>query len=389
MNVQMDVIEQQVKDLRGWSANTAVPRNFFDSDQLREHQLQSFEKDYSPEEAHDDVLSLVAFGLLNDPNYDLYNFYIDLYSEDILGFYDPDVAQLYIISDRGTLGAVERTTFAHEYLHALQDQNHGFDALGWNDAAFDQDAQRFGALQAMLEGEAILLENQWEFKYFTPADREDYNANAYADPNSAFFRAPEWLQQDFYFPYVQGYEFVNALYDRGGWAEVDKAYTQLPISTEMILHLDHYDSYDPPVTVAEPPLTPNLGSAWRVVDTNNQGEWYTFLILRQFVAEDQAKEAAAGWGGDRYSVAYNATTQQTVAAWNLVWDTSGDVEEFVDAFKAYGDKRFGVTATLGDGRLCWDTADEDSCLYFTSQATLWILAPDLETIEKVKAGIDF
>lgn len=386
-NAEMDAIEQQVKDLRGWDSTQPVPRNFYSQDQLRDYNLEWFEKDYSPEEARDDVLSLAAFGMM-DPSFDLYDFYIDLYSEGILGMYDDDVAELFIISERG-LGAVERGTFAHEYLHALQDQNHGFEALGWTDEAFDTDAQRFGALQAFIEGEAMVLETQWENQYFTDADWDDYNNNAYADPDSAIYRAPEWLQKDFYFPYLQGFDFVQALYDRGGWAEVDEAYTRLPASTEQILHLDKYDANEAAVDVPAPAIVDALGSDWRVIDTNNQGEWYTTLVLEQFINESDAATAAAGWGGDRYTVAYNDTTGQTVAAWQLAWDTNGDAEEFVDAFKDYGDARFGAIAEVGDGKICWNTPDLASCLFFTPNATLWVLAPDEATLETVRAAIAF
>ncbi len=388
MNAEMDLIEQQVKDIREWQSTKAVARNFYDNEQLRDYNIKSFEKDYSPEEARDDVLSLAAFALL-DPSFDLYNFYIDLYSEDILGFYDPDVSELFIITERGALGAVERTTFAHEYLHALQDQNHGFDALGWNDESYDEDAQRFGALQALMEGEATLLESQWDEQYFTQADWDDYYANAYADPDSAYFRAPEWLQKDFYFPYDQGFQFVKSLYDRGGWAEIGKAYDKLPISTEMILHLDKYDGYEEPDSVPAPPIRDALGSDWRVVDTNSQGEWYTSLILEQYIDGQDAAKAAAGWAGDRYTVAYNDSAEQIVAAWRLTWDTAAEAEEFVDAFKEYGDARFGAAAAIGDGSLCWDTGEVDSCLYFTPQATLWILAPDEATLQKVRDATGF
>jgi len=387
MNVEMDAIEQQVKDIRGWQSTQSVPRNFYDNEQLRDYNIKSFEEDYSPEEARDDVLSLAAFALI-DPSFDLYNFYIDLYSEDILGFYDPDVAELFIITERGAMGAVERSTFAHEYLHALQDQTHGFDALGWNDDAYDEDAQRFGALQALMEGEATLLESLWQEQYFTQADWDDYYANAYADPDSAYFRAPEWLQKDFYFPYDQGYQFAKRLYDRGGWEAVNAAYEHLPISTEMILHPDKYDDYEQPAAVPAPPILDALGPDWRVVDTNSQGEWYTTLILEQYIL-DGAAEAAAGWGGDRYAVAYNDSTGETAAAWHLVWDTTSDAEEFVDAFQEYGDARFGVSASIGEGSLCWSNGGADSCLFFSPQSTLWILAPDAETVEQIRSVTDF
>ncbi len=48
-----------------------------------------------------------------------------------------------------------------------------------------------------------------------------------------------------------------------------------------------------------------------------------------------------------------------------------------------------AAAAIGDGSLCWDTGEVDSCLYFTPQATLWILAPDEATLQKVRGAIGF
>lgn len=385
-NAEMDSIEKQVMDLRGWTAVKSVKRQFMTPDELRDYEIEDFAKDYSREEAAADTRVLAAFGLL-DPDFKLYDFYIDLYSENILGFYDKDAGQLYIISESGQLGAVERSTFSHEYEHALQDQLYGLEALGWNDAAIEQDGQKFAALQALVEGDAILLESQWQARYFTQPDWDQYNANAYADPDSAFFRAPAYLQKDFYFPYVQGTDFVNNLYQRGGWTEVEAAFKTPPVSTEMILHPDKYEANESPQEVSSPVFADSLGDGWREIDSNVMSEWYVSLILEQQIEEKEAVAAAAGWGGDHYAVAYNEKTDQTAAAWRLVWDTTGDAEEFVDAFKTYGDKRFNGEAVVGDGSLCW--LEGSTCLYFTPKAALWLYAPDKETLQKVRAVVEF
>ncbi len=383
----MDEIEQQVMTLRGLSATGPVNRQLMTPDELKAYNIKSFEADYSRDEARDDTLSLAAFGLL-DPSFELYDFYIELYSEDILGMYDDEARQLFIITDRGTLGAVERVTFAHEFQHVLQDQTYGLAALGLSDEGWEKDSERAAGVQALIEGEATLLEQIWQDKYFTRADWNDYNANAYADPDSAYFRAPAFLQKDFYFPYDQGYQFVKRLYDRGGWPEVDAAYKNPPVSTEMILHPEKYDAGEVPQLVAAV-LTDTLGSGWRQVDSGVIGEWYTSLILEQFVDSSAAADAAAGWGGDHYTVSYDQAANQTVVVWQTVWDSTSDAEEFVDAFKEYGDARFGGTATVGDGSLCWKNTSVATCLYFSPQSTLWLYAPDSATLEKLKGSVDF
>jgi hypothetical protein len=385
-NAEMDSIEKQVMELRGLTADKSVERNFMTPGELRDYTVQDFEKDYSRDEAADDTRVLAAFGLL-DSDFELYDFYIDLYSENILGFYDNDTGQLFIISKSGQMGAVERSTFSHEFQHALQDQLYGLEALGWNDEAIERDAQKFAALQALVEGDATTLESQWQARHFTQPDWDQYNAEAYADPNSAFFRAPAYMQKDFYFPYVQGADFVNQLYQRGGWSEVDAAYKNLPVSTEMILHLDKYDANEIPEEVPSPTFVASLGGDWREIDSNVMGEWYVSLILEQQIEEGEAATAAAGWGGDHYAAAYNEKTDQTAVAWRIVWDTTGDAEEFVDAFKNYGDQRFEGEAVVGDGRLCW--LDGRTCLYFAPDAALWVYAPEADTLEKIKQAVEF
>lgn len=389
MEALMDEIEQQVMDIRGLSASKPVERQFMTDDELRDYNLKSFEEDYSREEAQDDTRVLAAFGLL-DPSFELYDFYLDLYSENILGMYDNEAepsGKLFIISESNRLGAVERVTFAHEFQHALQDQNYGLKALGLSDEGWEADSEKSAAAQALVEGEAMLLEGLWQEKYYTQADWDEYYANAYADPDSAYFRAPAYLQKDFYFPYDQGFQFVKRLYDRGGWAEVDAAFKNPPLSTEMILHPEKYDEGEVPQIVAAPVLTDTLGTDWRQIDTNVMGEWYTSLILEQQIEEGEAAQAAAGWGGDRYTVSFNEAANQTVVMWVVVWDTTSDTEEFVDAFQQYGDARFGGSAEIGEGSLCW--LSRSTCLYFTPQATLWIFAPDAETLEKVLNAVDF
>lgn len=383
----MNLIEQQVIAIRGLSASTPVDRQFMTQAELREYNLKEFAEDYTREEALDDTRTLAVFGLL-DPSFELYDFYIDLYSEGILGFYDTDIGKLFIITDRDHFGAVERTTFAHEYMHAIQDQVYGLKALGLSEAGWEEDSEKSAAAQALVEGEATLLEEIWQEGHFTTDDWNDYYENAYADPDSAYYRAPAFLQKDFYFPYSQGYDFVRRLYDRGGWAAINEAYRHPPVSTEMILHPEKYDAGEIPQLVASPVLTDTLGADWRQIDLNVMGEWHTSLVLEQFISEAEAQQAAAGWGGDRYIVSYNDATGQTIAAWHIAWDTPGDAEEFIDAFESYGNNRFGVRATLDNGALCWRVA-APSCLFFSSNATLWILAPDAAMLDKVRQAINF
>ncbi|MEM9691724.1 MAG: hypothetical protein AAGA56_04210 [Myxococcota bacterium] len=46
---------------------------------------------------------------------------LDLFTEQIAGFYDPEAAELYIM--KGLPSALQRPTLAHEVFHGIQDQH--------------------------------------------------------------------------------------------------------------------------------------------------------------------------------------------------------------------------------------------------------------------------
>src|SRR3970282_2845449 len=88
---------------------------------------------------------------------------------------------------------------------------------------------------------------------------------------------PPFVTRDASFPYTEGLNFVNALYARGRWALVNAAYTNLPESTEQILHPSKYFRGDSPEEMPDTPLDSVLREGWRLLDNNSLGEWMTYL----------------------------------------------------------------------------------------------------------------
>jgi len=168
---------------------------------------------------------------------------------------------------------------------------------------------------------------------------------------------------------------------------VDEVWKNPPASTEHILHPERYEAGDLPLVVARPALTDTLGAGWHEIESNTMGEWYTYLILAYGVDEDarlserQAQLAAEGWGGDGYVAYYNDDARQLVLALHWDWDTDIDADEFTRAFADYANERFGH-AQVADTHTCWN-GDELNCLYVNGQHTLWLIAPDEATLEKV------
>jgi hypothetical protein len=379
----MNTVEGQVETLRDLQPLRPVERALMTQERLRERILQDFEEESSPEEIRDYTLTLAAFDLV-DPDIEMYDLLVRLYTEQIAGFYDPETEQIYVIADAGLMGQLERLTYAHEFTHALQDQHFDLEALGLRDDADEvYDDEYLGAIQALIEGDASLTQRRFMDTHYSPDDITTLVQESLEVDTTVLSAVPDVLRESLFFPYNYGEVFVRALYDEGGQAAVDAAFANPPVSTEHILHPERYQSGDMPQVVSLPPLTDTLGADWRLVYEEVWGEFSTRYYLAQQIPQDEAETAAEGWGGDRYAVHYRESDGGFVLAWRIAWDTPADTEEFVDAYVTFAGERFGHAADVTDGaRSCW-AGDDYLCLAWGPAATLIVLAPNQATVESV------
>lgn len=377
---QMDLIQSQVISIRGLEPSFAVPRTLLTTEQLRENVMNDFLGDYTPEEARQDALELAVLGLL-PPEFDLLDFYTELYSEQVAGYYDDDVKEMYVVKGE-TFGGNEKITYAHEYTHVLQDQIYDFQGgLGYTDENCQVDSERCAGIQALIEGDAVLTEILWFQTYATEEDYIDIFDFYESYESPVFDSAPNYMREDFMFPYMQGQAFVQSLYDQGGFDAIDQAYQNVPVSTEQILHPECYPD-DKPIPVPLPDLTDTLGEGWTELDRNVMGEWYTYLILAHAsnplfgINDSTARNAAEGWGGDTYLVYINEETEEIILIMVSTWDTPRDLDEFYEAFMQYAQKRWGepfVDPVVGNA---WQGDDFYNSFYITENFSTWILSPD-------------
>ena len=158
--VEMELIQRQVIQDRGLEPSGVFTRVLYTRDQLQQRIMDDFLDEYDPEEEADYAIVREVFGLLNS-DFDMYNFYVDLYSEQVAGFYDNETKEMVVVQEEGFEGP-ERLTYAHEYTHALQDQNYNIqDGLNYNNNSCEADSERCAAIQALMEGDATLSELNW------------------------------------------------------------------------------------------------------------------------------------------------------------------------------------------------------------------------------------
>lgn len=384
---QMTEIEVQVETLRGLNASSPVERTLLTPQQLRQNVIDELFADYTDQDALNDAFVLSLFGLL-ERDFPLHAFYIDLYSEGIAGYFDDESQRMYVLQGE-RFGGPERITYAHEFVHALQDQRFDLDeGLGYNDETCEVDSELCAALSALIEGDATLLEEQWLRTYATSQDLVDLMQYYDALDMQVFDRAPRFIQEDLLFPYLAGVEFVRELYDEAGWAGVDQAYLDPPVSTEQILHPERFPN-DVPAVLAVPQVAEKLGSAWRKVESDVLGEWFTRLVLEEFIGLADALEAAEGWGGDYYLALEHRDSGQGILVLLTSWDTIRDAHEFAAAFRLYGDARFGERVVSTTTEVTWEAGASYSFFSLKGDQTLWIMAPDEATANQLLAAVEF
>lgn len=382
---QMEEIEFQVTQLRGILPSESVSRSLLTPDQLRETVIHDFLGDYTQEDALQDVRLLSLLGLI-EPGIDLWQLYADLFTEQVAGFYDTETDEMIVICGSG-FGGVERLTYAHEYTHALQDQAYDIrDGLQYNNDACEADSERCFAIQALIEGDATLLQEQWLRTFAGDEDRSDL-LEFFADFDMPVFdSAPAYIQSELTFPYFWGLNFIRTLYLDGGWAAVDTAYQNPPLSSEQILHPERYPK-DPPVDLVSPNVSDALSSGWEKTVHDVLGEWATRMVLDEYLPIDEASLAAEGWGSDLLLFFYQEEDDVDALVLITQWDTMRDAHEFSAAFLDYGLGRYGDPERPSSTSARWIT--EDGITYFerVSNQTIWIVAPDEYTLEVLQKAI--
>jgi hypothetical protein len=380
-----DLIERETAELRGLPIQQEIDVTFKTSDQLRTELERDLDADYPPEQRDRDERILKAFGLVPQET-DLSSLYVDLYSEQVAGYYDTETGEMVVIrpADSGDdLSPSQEITYAHEVVHALQDQNLGLDdSLNTTENTNEDESL---ALLALIEGDATVAQSEYL------ADRPGLLLRLTGEfmtaeiPTDQLDAAPSIIRESLLFPYSQGAAFVSALREEGDWGRVDEAYATPPTSTEQILHPEKYLSGEQPVPIDVPDIAAALGNGWTQLDDNAFGEFQLRVLLAgQSDSADNADAAAAGWGGDRYRVATNG--DQTAVVWTSTWDSSNDAAEFAESLARYDEQRFGVERQPGeDGSEITISGNNIVTRVITEgERVTYVLAPDDATADRLR-----
>jgi hypothetical protein len=329
-------LEADVADLRDLPSANIDPAEFVSRAELERRLADQFAQDYPADEVAADNALLRGLGLLT-ADQDVAALQLQLLSGQVLGYYD-DVTQSMVIVTEAGLTPEAQVTYAHEYTHALQDAAFGIDSMEL-DAQGDDDGA-FARL-ALVEGDATTAMVLWAIDHLRAEDLLEISQTPLPDTTGV----PDWMLRQLEFPYLAGTDFVAQLYARGGFAAVDEAWADPPVSTEQVLHFRAYVDDELPVVVPE--IDPDVRALGvDIVEDTTLGEamigiWLTHLGVDpadcspvdpgSAVRDCEATRAAAGWGGDRVTALVSPDGEVAVVL-RVAWDTPVDADEFEAAY---------------------------------------------------------
>ena len=354
-----DAVAREVARIRGLPLKQAIPNEVVDRDELRRRLLQMAAEDKTAADSAAEGFALARWGMI-PPGTDYEALLVELLTDQVAGYYDPETKKLTISRSAGDDPAWAEMVLAHEIDHGLQDQ--AFDLHRFEDLP-SSEGDAATARRALVEGDGIALmievmvaRNRSKVDWANPeiATAIEKSMSAPGVGNDSIDRAPLAIREAMLFPYRAGFGFIAALRRRQPWSAVDAAFIRPPKSTEQILHPDRYFADDPPVPIdaRAPAALPGFAIAHSTV----WGELGFALWLRSHgVAEAMADEAAAGWGGDRAIVLArpgDRRADKAVGIARFEWDTEVDAIEAAEAAgKALGEAVVGGTALRSASRL--------------------------------------
>lgn len=389
--------------------------------QVAEGMVEERFEDLDSEEAMYKLLGLL------DPEISIRETYADMFSTGTTGYYDSEKKELVVPISESGIDITTRMVIVHELVHALTDQHFDFHKTS-TDLADNDETDKYYALSAVIEGDAIEVEKRYYMEELTEEEKSSlaaFDSANQVSPETTFSSIPsaeetiqyetdrqralqsqgssdspeppplpQFLADSFQFSYSHGSNFVRSLVGRDPMDQdaltdedfkvINKLYSEIPASTEQIYFSEKYQT-DEPLEVAH--QVADL-PGYELVETNTWGALSFVSMFDQVLgyqvpdltdprfAEEQAidiafvlsasarRPAVEGWGGDLYSLWYNGS--EVAMAMTYRGDEAKDAEELAETMREY----ISTAMNVGEPETSGDTA-ESSDTSASGYAVTW------------------
>ena len=344
-----DRIFAQISMERGFKVKRPIDKAFVKRKEIETRELRITDALNPPGELDSERKLLFKLGFIPQ-QYDLSEFLGKAALLSTISVYDPQTKVLYIadsLEDEQEEAIL--SSLVPNLAYAFLDQHFGV-TLEHTRVARNQDASV--ARWAVVTGDA--LHAVFDYKLGSSA----FNRVKVHDIRQ-FFRflleeqmaedTPQSLIEISLFSGVGGFAFMQLYLKWNGWEGADRLYSDLPLSTEQIMHPEKYaGSRDDPTQVTEQTPPDVLSRSWKRIYSNTLGEFMLYLHLKEFISDQQAKWAAQGWDGDRVELFENPDGKLTLV-FRSVWDSEKEAIQFSQAYAKLIHQRYpGAQLVSGD-----------------------------------------
>jgi len=335
-----DEMVQTTAQLRGLEPKAPIAKGIKSRAEISRYLNELVQKEYSDGELRQEGRMLQKLGLI-PAAMDYKDFTLKLLTEQVGGYYDPDKKTFFIASWLPV--EEQKPVMVHELTHALQDQYFNVSDILNQDRKRNNDDVTL-AHQALLEGDgmAVMINYLLQQVHRNFAALPDLAVVMRAQMLTmqsqfgVFNNAPVYLQETLLFPYGYGASFLQQAWKNSpSWQSVNKIYSDLPASTEQIMHPEKYIAErDNPKPVKDADPVSKLGGSWKIAYKNVLGEFSMGLLLGVNLTEEHARKSATGWGGDEVMLLQNSEGKDAAFV-NSVWDTADDADKFFAAMQLW------------------------------------------------------
>lgn len=325
---------EEAQLLRGLWFNDPLPLKAVTSQELAQHMRSRLDGDAGILEWEQPLLRVLG---LIDAQSDWAEVLASSRSRPVPGLYDVSSQTLWLVSTLEEPAPLEEMTLVGEIAKALVDRNLGI--WGRLDRfAGTGDSDSLTAMGAMAEADSTLVELLFLEGLGSEA-RQQVTEQVW-ELAAEEGRRPSFARRSVTFVSGPTLDYLQRLFQLGGWDMINDAHRDPPISTEQILARGG-DRLDP-VLLPKPRVSTPEG--YREVSDAVWGQWGWDTLLASALGPEGSFSAAWGWGGDRYLVFSDGTEVALVV--DYIGDTPEDTEEMREALASFILRNMAV----GEGR---------------------------------------
>ena len=321
-----------VREISGLRPLKPIRRASISRKAIRELVKSRLTEEMSAEQIRHEELFLRKFGFVEE-NFNLAEQLVGVVAEQAAALYDFKTKTLYLAT--WAPDDIQEPALVHELVHVLEDQHFNLGKFSKKSKGADQDLAR----SAVVEGQAswVMIEHVLRQSGQSMIENSLLAAAAAgasrfeAERYPVYSASPLYLREVLLFPYTEGLLFHQAVIEKYGREGFARVFRRPPISSQQILLPAAYFEERKPTRPALPTI--KLPRRFKKTSQGEVGQFDHFILLKQYVGEEQAESLAPRWRGGVYRIRETKSRDQGVLFYAVDWERLSDAVLYFDLYQ--------------------------------------------------------